>query len=374
MDSKITDIYMKMLLEGPDDGQGQLFRPMASGKRKGEEVEVSDKDQETGKHNVEDKPDLKLTERDLQDYAELDYVDQVRVKKYIQGKANRSNVRATFKGQDAEIEQAYRILMSSDMSSDDVESVIHDVNANKAVDSRKLTTIGNYAPLEIFGKEPNWEAYKQLLPVGVGKLQQGPGEVGFTMLSQDVDEEVKGDISIHGELYELKLNGGRISDKAGPNPVAMRNIIAKHLGDNMLDYFKGKQSLNTTEFVDKFINPAKQQGIDTTPMVKEIYSEILSPEYSEKMAQAFQGEQVDEQGVIEAFKEHSFDYYKSTKVGDGSWKKLIGINTIDKNGSVAVVETGAQFANTPMKNVNPAIVRTKSGTRENYVEFRPIQG
>jgi ketopantoate reductase len=111
-----------------------------------------------------------------------------------------------------------------------------------------------------------------------------------------------------------------------------------------------------------------------TLRVSNLYSEILSPEYSEKMAQAFQGEQVDDQDVIEAFKEHSFDYYKSTKVGDGSWKKLIGINTIDNSGSVAVVETGAQFANTPMKNVNPAIVRTKSGTRENYVEFRPIQG
>jgi hypothetical protein len=243
MDTKLTELYLKMLLEGPGAAQLQLLRPMASGKNKGVEVGVSDKDQKSGKHNVEDKPDLKLTERDLQDYAELDYVDQLRVKKYIQGKANRDNVRSTFKGQDAEVEQAYRILMSSDMSSDDVESVIHDVNANKAVDSRKLTTIGNYAPLEIFGKAPNWEAYKQLLPVGVGKLQQGPGEVAFTMLSQDIDEEVKGDISIHGELYELKLNGGRISDKAGPNPVAMRNIIAKHLGDDVLDYFKGQQSL-----------------------------------------------------------------------------------------------------------------------------------
>ena len=77
MNSKITEIYMKMLLEGPDDGQRQLFRPMASGKNKGQEVEVTGKDQKTGKHNVEDKPDLKLTESDLQDYAELNYVDQV---------------------------------------------------------------------------------------------------------------------------------------------------------------------------------------------------------------------------------------------------------------------------------------------------------
>ena len=371
MDSKITALYLKMLLE---DDQQQLFRTMSGGKNKGDEVAISAKDQETGKFDVEDKPDLKLDEQDMADFAALDYADQVRVKKYIQGKASREGVRATFKGQDGEIEQAYRILMSSDMSGDEVESVIQNVNANKAVDSQKLSTVGNYAPLDIFGSEADWEAYQQLMPVGVGKLQQGPGEVAFAMLSKDVDEQTKGDISINGELYELKLNGGRISDKAGPNPEAMKKILATHLGDNIMKYFEQKQSLNTTEFVS-WVNKAKAQGLDTDQMVKEIYSEILSPEYGEKMAQSFRDNQVDPQSVLKAFKNHSFEYYKSTKTGgEGAWNKLIGINTNHKNGSVAVVETGEQFANTPMQTSNPAIVRTKSGTRENYIEFKPLRG
>lgn len=322
----------------------------------------------------DDAPSYSLDESDIEAFKLLDPKDQARVKKFIQGKAHRDNVKTTFKGQGEEIEQAYRILMSSDMSSDEVESVVQHVNQNKAVNTEKLTQVGNYAPLEIFGSEADWEAYQLLMPVGVGKLQQGPGEVAFAMLSQDVDEQTKGDISIKGELYELKLNGGRISDKAGPNPEAIKKILANYLGDSVIDYFKTTQSLNTTNFV-KMVNQAKAANIDTDQMVKEIYTEILSPEYANKMVLAFQGDQVDPQAVLKAFKEHSFDYYKSTKTGgEGAWDKLIGINTKHKNGSVAVVETGAQFAITPMENVNPAIVRTKSGTRENYIEFRPLQG
>ena len=228
MDSKITALYLKMLLE---DDQQQLFRTMSGGKNKGDEVAISAKDQETGKFDVEDKPDLKLDEQDMADFAALDYADQVRVKKYIQGKASREGVRATFKGQDGEIEQAYRILMSSDMSGDEVESVIQNVNANKAVDSQKLSTVGNYAPLDIFGSEADWEAYQQLMPVGVGKLQQGPGEVAFAMLSKDVDEQTKGDISINGELYEKFL--ARSMVRKWLNPLEITKLILnqylKHL-------------------------------------------------------------------------------------------------------------------------------------------------
>tara|TARA_R110000868_G_scaffold411235_1_gene702486 strand:- start:1096 stop:2214 length:1119 start_codon:yes stop_codon:yes gene_type:complete len=322
-----------------------------------------------------DIPSYTLDDDDLNAFKQLDPKDQARVKKFIQGKSHRKIIKSTLTGQPEEIEQAYRILMSSDMSSDDVESVIQDVNTGKAVNIQKLSTVGNYTPLEIFGNESNWNAYQQLMPIGVGKLQQGPGEVAFSMLSRDVDEQTKGDISINGELYELKLNGGRISDKAGPAPEDAKRIIVNYLGDNVMDYFHTQNSLNTTEFVEKFVNRAKQQGIDTDPMVKELYSQILNPEYAEKMVQAFTGDRVDPLGVLKAFKEHSFDYYKSTKTGgDGAWNKLIGINTKHSNGSVAVVETGEQFANTPMQKSNPNIVRTKSGPRENYIEFKPLQG
>ena len=38
-----------------EDDQQQLFRQLTSGKRKGEEVTISQKDQETGKYDVEGK-------------------------------------------------------------------------------------------------------------------------------------------------------------------------------------------------------------------------------------------------------------------------------------------------------------------------------
>lgn len=383
MDRNIEDIYQNQVASGsnyqPPKTLEHLYEDVTEDMffkgRDGEIKKATAKQRERAAQKAnDDAPSYSLDDSDIEAFKMLDSKDQARVKKFIQGKAHRDNVKSTLKGQKEEIEQAYRILMSSDMSSDEVESVIQDVNQNKAVNTEKLTQVGNYAPLEVFGSEADWEAYQQLMPVGVGKLQQGPGEVAFAMLSQDVDEQTKGDISIKGELYELKLNGGRISDKAGPNPEAIKKILANYLGDSVMDYFKSKQSLNTTEFTN-WVNKAKAANIETDQMVKEIYTEILSPEYADKMVIAFQDDQVDPQAVLKAFKEHSFEYYKSTKTGgEGAWDKLIGINTKHAKGSVAVVETGAQFANIPMQTSNPAIVRTKSGTRENYIEFKPLQG
>lgn len=383
MDRNIEDIYQNQVASGsnyqPPKTLEHLYEDVTEDMffkgRDGEIKKATAKQRERAAQKAnDDAASYSLDDSDIEAFKMLDSKDQARVKKFIQGKAHRDNVKSTLKGQKEEIEQAYRILMSSDMSSDEVESVIQDVNQNKAVNTEKLTQVGNYAPLEVFGSEADWEAYQQLMPVGVGKLQQGPGEVAFAMLSQDVDEQTKGDISIKGELYELKLNGGRISDKAGPNPEAIKKILANYLGDSVMDYFKSKQSLNTTEFTN-WVNKAKAANIETDQMVKEIYTEILSPEYADKMVMAFQDDQVDPQAVLKAFKEHSFEYYKSTKTGgEGAWDKLIGINTKHAKGSVAVVETGAQFANIPMQTSNPAIVRTKSGTRENYIEFKPLQG
>ncbi len=382
----LTDVYLqeaagKSIPKLPrqqvvlEDDQRQLFRTVKSGKNKGDEVTVSDKDQMSGKFDVDDKKKLKLDKEDIAAFDALSYEDQIRVKKYIEGKANRDIINTSLDGSDDDLDEVYRILMSSNMSSSDIETVVRDVNANKAVDSKKLSTVGNYTPLEIFTDETNWEAYQQLMPVGVGKLQQGPGEVAFAMLSKDVDEQTKGDISINGEIYELKVNGGRISDKAGPVPEKIKNILSKYLGGNVMTYFESMQSLSTKKFVDLFVNKAKAEDIETDDMVRDIYSEILNPEYAEKMVKAYQGDKVNYENVINAFKEHSFDYYKSTKTGgSGAWNKLIGINTAHNNGSIAVIETGEQFANTPMETVNPAIVRTKSGARENYIEFRPLQG
>ena len=356
-----------------EDDQQQLFRTVKSGKNKGDEVVVSDKDQKSGKFDVEDKKKLKFDDKDIEAFNSLSYKDQMRIKKYIDSKLNRQMINSVFKGSKKYLDLAYNILMSSGMSNDDIQSVLIDVQANKAVNSGKLSTVGNYAPLEIFSSEASYEAFKLLMTVGEKDKQQGPGEVAFAMLSKDIDTQTKGDISINGEIYELKLNRGRISDIAGPDPSLIRNIISKYLGDMVNEHFQIQQSLSTKMFVE-FVNNAKAQDIETDNMVKEIYSYILDPEYADKMVAAYQGKTINAENVIRAFKEYSFDYYKSTKTGDGEWNKLIGVNTKHNNGSIAVVETGKQFADTPMESVNPAIVRTKSGTRENYIEFKPLQG
>jgi len=356
-----------------EDNQGQLLRQLKGGKNKGEEVPVADKDQQAGKYDVEDSPSVELTKDDMNNFKLLDREDQMRVKKYIESKSFRSLAQGTLRGSEDEVEQAFRLLMSSHLTGDGIHQVMQDINAGKAVNTKLLTQVGNYSPREIFNSDEAWEVYKILMPVGVGKLQQGPGEVAFAMMSPDVDEQTKGDISINGELYELKLNGGRISDKAGPNPGLIKGILSKYFGEGVMSFFAGQQSLRTSEFV-KWANTAKSRGdqVDFVSCAQEIYTEILDAQHAQPIAALFKADQVSPDEVISLFKQQSFDYYKGTKVGgSGQWNKLIGINTQHKRGSIAVIETGEQFAKTPMEGTNPAIVRTKSGTRENYIEFKP---
>lgn len=367
----LEDLYGDVLKEA----QGQLFRQLKGGQSKGEERPVTSKEMEAGKHETEDSFSVELTKDDLNNFKLLDIEDQQRVKKYIESHAFRGLAQKTFRGSEQEVEQAFRLLMSSHLSGDSIHTVLQDINTGKAVNTKLLTQVGNYSPEQIFNSNDAWEVYKILMPVGVGKLQQGPGEVAFAMMSPDVDEQTKGDISINGELYELKLNGGRISDKAGPNPETIKNILSKYFSEQDMAFFNSQQSLRTSEFV-QWVNNAKKAGnqADFVNCAQEIYSLILDPQFAQPISVMFKSDQIDPGSVIAMFKRQSFDYYKNTKVGSGGeWNKLIGINTQHRNGSISVTETGDQFAKTPMEGTNPAIVRTKSGTRENYVEFKPIK-
>jgi len=366
--------HLNVLGEAPE--QQQLFRQLASGKNKGAEVTIPDKDQAAGKYDVEDAKKISLTDVDIENFNALNTEDQLKVKKYLESNAFRSLIQNSIKGSADEVEDAFRLLMSSNLPADNIHSVMQDINAGKAVNTKLLTTVGNYTPDQIFSSKDAWEVYKILMPIGVGKLQQGPGEVAFAMMSPDVDEQTKGDISINGELFELKVNGGRISDKAGPDAASIKNIMRKYINEDIMLYLeRSKQSLSLSEFTE-WSNSIKRGSdqINFEGCARDIFSLILSPEFAEPLAKLFGESQVDPAKAVELFKKQSFDWYKSTKTGgEGQWNKLIGINTKHAKGSIAVIETGDQFAVTPMQGSNPAIIRTKSGTRENYIEFKPIK-
>jgi len=366
--------HLSVFGEAPD--QQQLFRQLTGGKNKGAEVTIPTKDQAVGKYDVEDTKKISLTDEDIENFKTLNSEDQLRVKKYIESTAFRGLIQNSFKGSDDEVEEAFRLLMSSHLPADSIHSVIQDINTDRAVNTKLLSTVGNYTPGQIFSSDDAWEVYKILMPIGVGKLQQGPGEVAFAMMSPDVDESVKGDISINGELFELKVNGGRISDKAGPDAESIKSIMSKYFDENIMSYLnRSKQSLSLTEFTE-WSNGIKRGSdqIDFEGCAREIFSSILSPEFTQPLAKLFGESQVDPKKAVELFKKQSFNWYKSTKTGgEGQWNKLIGINTKHSKGSIAVIETGDQFAMTPMQGSNPAIIRTKSGTRENYIEFKPIK-
>ena len=336
---------------------------------------------ESGKYAKPDHPKLVLDKKDLQDFEELDYLDQVKVKKYIQSKINNKNIYETFINQhddEKDVAMAYRLLMSSDLTGDQIENVVQLVNKGDAIDADKLTAVGTKSPRDIFLHEDVWEVYKDIAPVGVGKAQKGPGEVALAFLSPRIELSTKGDIAIDGKLYELKLNGGRISDQAAPSQKQMQPILTKYLGESGR-LAPGKKTMNLATFVGrvnehKTANPDKDKDADYySNLAREVFSLMLDEPHAESFARLFAADNVDPDAVMKEYKKQSFDWYKSTKVGgEGQWNKLIGINFASgKTPGIAVVETGDQFANTPMYAPGINILRSASGTREGYPDFYP---
>ena len=96
-------------------------------------------------------------------------------------------------------------------------------------------------------------------------------------------------------------------------------------------------------------------------------------EISEQTSQVFADAQFDK--INNEVIKQSFNWYKDTKAGtDGEWDKLIGINTATAVPGVAVVSTGEEFTKVPQKKLNINIIRSGSGTRENYIDFYPKIG
>ena len=69
-----------------EDNQQQLFRQLTGGQRKGEEVTVSQKDQESGKYDVEIGETLTLTDEDVENFNLLSDTDKQKIKKMLDSK------------------------------------------------------------------------------------------------------------------------------------------------------------------------------------------------------------------------------------------------------------------------------------------------
>ena len=208
--------------------------------------------------------------------------------------------------------------------------------------------------------------------VGSGELQKGPGEVALDLMSPDINLSTKGDIDINGDLYELKLNGGRISDKAGPDPKKMKELIESYIGPFDL----GQQVLNIENFI-KLLNQKIEDNpdINLRELSYRVFSSILDEEHAIPIAKLFDKTPLDFNEINKEVIKQSFNWYKDSKAGtDGEWDKLIGINTATAVPGVAVVATGDEFVQVPQKKININIIRSGSGTRENYIDFYPKIG
>ena len=366
--------HLNILGEGEGDNM-PLFRGVKG--KNPREVGASKEDIEGGKFDTESTPKLQLSDEDVELFDVLDYSDQLKVKKYIESKALKALVTNTLKGKDPEVKHALRLLMSSNLSSDQIGNVMQLINQDKAINVKALQTPGNRTWNEVFLHEDVWEMYKDLIDVGSGKEQKGPGEVALTFLSPRINLSTKGDIDIDGELYELKLNGGRIADQPAPSQKQMQPILLKYLGE----YGRitpGKKTMSIEEFINR-VNQHKEANPEVDDdnyrsLAKEVFSAMLDEVHAAPFAELFARDVVSAEEALNLYKKQSFDWYKNTKKGTGGeWDKLIGINfrKPPSGGFVATTTTGDEFARSPMAKPQIHILRSGSGTREGYVNYYP---
>ena len=363
--------HLKVL--GEDDQQ-QLFRQLTGGKRKGEEVTISQKDQETGKYDVEGKQNITLTDSDIESFNMLSDADKQKIKKMLDTKNFAKLSSSSLHGSNEKYKDlAYNILIKSgDLSGDQLEGILRDIQSGTAIDVKKLVTVGNYKIRDIFTSDEALTVFNLLRGVGSGELQKGPGEVALDLMSPDINLSTKGDIDINGELYELKLNGGRISDKAGPDPKKMKELIESYIGPFDL----GQQVLNIENFI-KLLNQKIEDNpdINLKELAYKVFSSILDEKHAIPIAKLFDKTPLNFNEINSEVVKQSFNWYKDSKAGtDGEWDKLIGINTATAVPGVAVVATGDEFVRVPQKKININIIRSSSGTRENYIDFYPKVG
>ena len=384
MQWSLEDIYKKQVrgniprrkhlrVLGEDDQQ-QLFRQLTGGKRKGEEITVTQQDQDSGKYDVEDGARLTLDKQDIESFNLLSNADKQKIKKMLDSKNFAGLAKSALHGDSEKYkDQAYNILLKSgELTGDQLESILRDIQTGKAVDVRKLITPGNYKIRDIFTSDESLIAFNLLRNVGSGDLQKGPGEVALGLMSPEINLSTKGDIDINGELYELKLNGGRISDKAGPDPREMKDLIESYIGPFDL----GQQVLNIENFIKLLNEKAKTTpSINFKELAYRVFSSILDESHAGSIASLFETTPLNFDKINKEVIKQSFDWYKNTKRGTtGEWDKLIGINTSTAVPGVAVVSTGEDFVNVPQKKLNINIIRSGSGTRENYIDFYPKIG
>tara|TARA_R110002020_G_C16199671_1_gene766174 strand:+ start:124 stop:1299 length:1176 start_codon:yes stop_codon:yes gene_type:complete len=363
-----------------DEQQQDLFKTLRSGSRKGQIVPIPGDEKGLKRHEVTDHEKLEISDNDLELFKALDYEDQLKVKKYIETRALKSIIVDTFKGKAGDVDDSLRLLMSGNLSSDQITNVVQLINQDKAVNVDALKLPGNKSWNEIFLHQDVWEAYKDLISVGVNKEQKGPGEVALTFLSPRINLSTKGDIDIDGELYELKLNGGRIADQPAPSRTQMQPILTNYLGEYGLKNPK-KETMSIEEFVNrvnqhKEANKANPKVDDNNyrNLAKEVFSALLDEVHAAPFMELFAKDFVSAEDVLNLYKKQSFDWYKNSKKGtDGEWDKLIGINfrKPKSGGIVATTTTGEEFTRSRMAKPQIHILRSGSGTREGYVNYYP---
>ena len=350
--------------------QSILLTPLLSGPNKGKEVKLSNKHKRDDKHWVDgERHHNNLIDGLVDSFIHASTDTQHSVIKQLNSKVYNKSFRKLFSHVDSGLaeEAAALILHNSSISVLDVEEFIGLCSAGEVVNVDEIQLDGAYSLNHILPSKCSQNVFKSLIKLGCGRHQSGPGEYALSLMSKRIKAESKGDIDIDGKLFELKVNGGRLSDIVGPQPTITRAIV-----DGALDISEfTTKGVSLRQLVNRVNSTRMESRLGIHSMIQKLYDSIL-PGYAHNMANVFRDGHVNYDKALEQFTLDNFNWYKSSKEGtDGEWDTLIGINT-NNAGSVGVASTAESFNNLPKYASSPAVICSgASAGREYYIDFFP---
>lgn len=368
--NKHNNLVNENILNEQGQEQGEFWKQVTPKGKKGitEPRRLTPADKRKGKDYVVDQRSSSLSRDEIDMFNDLDINEQQIIRKYISTKFYKNALQDIYPGVHDELKtHAHRLLLSDPTLSDsELVNFFQQIASGKnVVDISKLTTPGQYDAADIF-KDDTFNIFKSLKQLGTGRAQAGPGEAALELMSpKHIQAQTDGDISIDGEVYELKMDKGRIAFKAGPQPSKTRALINNTLNENITESLSLKNfvALINAKLADKEID--SKQAYD---LAANLFNMIFDDNYGDPVIELFKDtNNINEAEVIKTYIIQCFNMYKDTVQ---EWDKIIGIST--KKNKIYVVSTGEELYNAIMQDTtSPSlnVISTKSGPREYWPMF-----
>lgn len=278
---------------------------------------------------------------------------------------------------DDKIKDIAKQIMKAPISYKDRETFIDALSKNRVINTKLLTTPGQYSLRELaFDNDINMAVLTHLKSYGVGQQMKGPMEHALAILSTDVSIQGKGDIDVKGTGVEVKAaispkrgaGGGRFGESGHlPTREAMLAVIARYdtLNTEIESILERKKGINIEEFVS-ILNRIDISSDDRKKVAVDVAKTIFGAQGG-RLAEALAAPGADPNTVRQAYIKTNFDWYKNSDMG-GEWEVLCAISLGDQ--TVATVRTGDDIDKINLYKNTPYII-TSGKPQEMLFQFNP---